>query len=63
MKEHLLLLGGRIEIFLDLTDVVGTVTLGNNAASPYPMGEEPNEFMSQIMKIFIGTSSISRRNL
>ena len=62
VKEHLLLLGGRIEIFLDLTDVVGTVTLGNNAASPYPMGEEPNEFMSQIMKIFIGTSS-SRRNL
>jgi spore coat protein A len=38
VQEHLLVLGGRIEIFLDLTNVVGEVTLKNNAATPYPMG-------------------------
>lgn len=46
MKEHLLLIGARIEIFLDLTGITGTVLLKNSAAAPYPMGQAPDEFTS-----------------
>lgn len=42
VKEHLLIIGGRIEIFLNLTDIAGEVMLRNDAATPYPMGEKPN---------------------
>lgn len=53
LKEHLLLLGGRIEIILDLTNVRGEVLLRNDASTPYPMGDSPNEYMQKIMKIVI----------
>lgn len=42
VKEHLLLIGGRIEIFIDLTNVTGDVLLRNDAATPFPMGNPAN---------------------
>lgn len=56
VKEHLLLIGARIEIFLDLTGISGTVLMKNNAATPYPMGTAPDEYTSQILKIVMYTS-------
>lgn len=42
LKSHLLLVGGRIEIFVDFTGLQGTVLLRNNAVTPYPMGKAPD---------------------
>lgn len=60
VQEHLLLLGARIEIFLDLTNVKGEVMMRNNANYPYPMGDTPSDLLSKIMRIDIETH---QRNL
>jgi hypothetical protein len=54
VKNHLLLISGRIEIFLDLTKVTGEVIMKNSAVTPFPMGTAPDQYTSQIMKIVVG---------
>lgn len=56
MKEHLLLTGARIEIFIDLKGVKGEVILGNSANAPFPMGDAPDQFTSVIMKIQVSST-------
>lgn len=54
MTEHFLLIGGRVEIFIDLTDITGDIILRNDAVPPHPMVDIPiNELTSQIMKIAV----------
>jgi FtsP/CotA-like multicopper oxidase with cupredoxin domain len=42
LQEHLLFLASRIEIVIDLSQLVGEVILKNNANAPYPMGTAPD---------------------
>ena len=46
-----MLISGRIEIIIDLTDVEGDIIMTNDAAIPYPDGDAPDRFTSQILKI------------
>jgi len=52
-QDLLLINGGRLEVFVDFSNVTGSVFMRNNAPFPYPAGAPPTNFTSQIMRIDI----------
>ena len=51
--EHFFIISGRIEIVIDLRNVLGDIMMTNNANIPYPVGPRPDKYTSQIMKIVV----------
>lgn len=57
----LLINGGRLEVFVDFTNVTGSIFMRNDAPFPYPAGAPPTNFTAQIMRIDVKNKTI--RNL